>query len=97
MQYFDRDEIAVQIRERAESDPEFRAQLLADPSAAVSALLGMPIPAHVAITVHEELPTDIHLVIPGTSALSDRDLDLVAGGQDWSNYTNPGSRCGCGA
>ena len=97
MQSFDRDVATRQIRERADSDSEFRAQLLEDPSAAVSALLGVPIPAHVAITVHEESPTDIHLVIPGKSALDDEDLALVAGVQDWSNYTNPGSRCGCGA
>lgn len=96
MQNFDRDEIAVQIRERAESNSEFRAQLLEDPSAAVSALLGMPIPAHVAITVHEETPQSIHLVIPGKSNLNDRDLDLVAGGTNWGNYTN-NTGCGCSA
>jgi hypothetical protein len=96
MQNFDRDEIAVQIRERAESDSEFRAQLLEDPSAAVSALLGVPVPPSVAITVHEETPQSIHLVIPGSSTLNDRDLDLVAGGIDWGNYTN-NTGCGCQA
>jgi hypothetical protein len=97
MQPIDRNEIIMQIRERAASDAAFRSQLMSDPSAAVSALLGLPIPAGISVTIHEETPTDIHLVIPQSSALNDQDLDLVAGGLDWSNYTNPGSRCGCGA
>ena len=96
MQYFDRDEIGVQIRERAESDPEFREQLLADPSTAVAALLGVPVPASISIAVHEESPTDIHLVIRGGSSLTDQDLELVAGGTDWGNYTN-NVGCGCQA
>ena len=83
MKSFDRNEILAAVRERAESDAAFRALLLADPAAAMSDLLGMPVPDGVLISVHEESPTDIHLVIPTVSALSDEDLDLVAGGVDW--------------
>ena len=80
---FDRNEILAVVRERAESDAAFRALLLADPAAAMSDVLGMPVPDTVLISVHEESPTDIHLVIPTVSTLSDEDLDLVAGGVDW--------------
>jgi hypothetical protein len=94
MSAINRDEVMVQIRERAASDAAFRSQLMADPSAAVSALLGMPIPEGVSVTVHEESPTDIHLVIPHSPTLSDQDLDLVAGGTNWGNWTN-NTGCGC--
>ena len=93
MQPIDRNEIIMQIRERAASDAAFRSQLMSDPSAAVSALLGLPIPADISVNIHEETPTDIHLVIPHSSALNDQDLDLVAGGTNWGNWTN---NVGCG-
>ena len=83
MKSFDRNEILAAVRERAESDAAFRALLLADPAAAMSDVLGMPVPDAVIITVHEESPTDIHLVIPAVSTLSEADLDLVAGGVNW--------------
>ena len=94
MKSFDRDEINASIRDRAASDPDFRSQLLADPSAAVSEVLGMTLPTAVRISVHEESPADIHLVIPAATHLSDQDLDLVAGG-DWS-FPNITPTCGCG-
>lgn len=75
-----RDEIVSSIRERAATDPAFRAQLLAEPTAAVSEVVGVPVPSSVRITVHEESPTDVHLVIPAAAALPDEDLELVSGG-----------------
>ena len=92
MKRLDQGEVLREVRERAESDPAFRAQLLADPSAAMSDLLGMPVPDAVRFTVHEESPTDIHLVIPAVNSLDDADLELVTGG-DWvSDHTS----CSCG-
>ena len=83
MKSFDRAEILGTVRDRAASDPAFRSQLLSDPSAAMSDLLGTPVPDAVSITVHEESLTDIHLVIPALSNLSQEDLELVAGGTNW--------------
>ena len=83
MKSFDRSEILEAVRQRAESDAAFRAQLLADPSAALSDLLGTPVPDAVSITVHEESPTDIHLVIPAINNLDDADLELVSGSGSW--------------
>ena len=84
MATFDRDEINASVSERADSDSGFREQLLADPSAAMAELLGMPVPDSVHITVHEESPTDIHLVIPALNTLSEEDLETVSGGIDWA-------------
>ena len=93
MQSFDRDLINATVSERAGTDPEFRAQLLANPAAAMSELLGMPVPDGVRITVHEESPADIHLVIAAESTLSDSDLELVSGGTDWSVTRAPINNC----
>jgi hypothetical protein len=79
----DRSNIDQAIADRLASDPEFRAALLTDPHAALAALSGSPIPESVRITVHEESPADIHLVIASGPALSDADLEMVSGGFDW--------------
>jgi hypothetical protein len=94
MTSFDRDKVTVAIRERAETDSEFRALLLTDPPAAISELLGIPVPGAVRFSVHEESPTDIHLVIPAVSSLSDEDLTLIEGAGDWSVVTHiPACSC----
>ncbi len=79
------------IRARIAEDPGYRDTLLADPRAAVSALVGIDLPDIVTVTVHEESLTSIHLVVPASPApgeLSDDDLELAAGGdQCWDNLT----------
>jgi hypothetical protein len=87
-----REQMLAAIRERVTQDPEFRAQLMAQPRAALSEMLGMQIPDAVTIAVYEESPTDIHLVIPADSSLTEGDLDLVAGGK-WGD--NLPSYCSC--
>jgi hypothetical protein len=93
MHVFDRDEVTAQIRERADSDPAFRARLLADPSAAVSEILGMSVPQAVQFTVHEESVTDIHLGLKASPDFSEADLDLVSGGS-WGYATCTSGSCG---
>ncbi len=88
----DRTNVNQAIDDRIAADPAFRAALLSDPHAALAALAGMNIPESVRITVHEESPADIHLVIAANSALSDQDLELVAGGVNW--YPNNTGGCG---
>jgi hypothetical protein len=78
------------IAKELESDPGFRSALLSDPRGALTALTGTEIPETVRITVHEESPADIHLVIAAQSALADSDLELVAGA-GWST----GNACLC--
>lgn len=78
-----REELDDLIRERLAADPAFRDALLADPRGTVSALVGVDLPDLVTVEVHEESLTSVHLVLPPSptrDALSDDDLELVAGG-----------------
>lgn len=90
MEPLSRQQVDGLIAGRVESDPDFRAELLADPRSALSALTGLSIPDAVTISVHEESPTSVHLVIPAAGIeLSEEDLALVDGGV--------GGLGGCGA
>jgi hypothetical protein len=76
--------IDAAIADRIAADPSFRAELQNDPRAALSSMTGMAIPEGVRITIHEESPADIHLVIASSQSLADSDLEMVAGAGDWS-------------
>ncbi len=83
-----RAELDTLVRDRLASDPDFRANLLAEPRVAVARLVGVALPDAVQVQVHEETLTHIHLVIPAQSTpgqLSDSDLELVAGGVCWTD------------
>lgn len=83
-----RAEVDALVRERLNSDSEFRAALLADPRAALSALLGLDLPDAVSVEVHEESLAHVHLVIPaadGDGEISEDELEMVAGGACWTN------------
>ena len=80
-----RAEVEALVSEQLAGDPGFRAELLADPRAALSELLGVAIPDSVVIEVHEESLAHFHLVIPNDEEvrdISDDELELVAGGLD---------------
>lgn len=87
-----RPEVTEMINRKLAEDPAWRQQLLADPRAALSELVGMDIPEAVRIEVHEESFTSLHVVLPAVAPdgeLSEDDLELVAGGGAcWDN-------CGC--
>ena len=74
-----RSEVEAIIAERIAADPAFRDTLLADPRAVLSEVIGFDIPETVQVVLHEESLTQIHLTIPASEALSDADLELVAG------------------
>lgn len=82
---FSRETIDQAIADRIAVDPDFGAALLSDPRSALAGLTGMAIPEGVRISVHEESPVNIHLVIPVAGDLDDADLELVAGGI-WGEY-----------
>jgi hypothetical protein len=68
---------------RAWSDPVFKAQLLADPNAALAAM-GAPVPPGVGIKVVENTDKLVHLVLlapPADTELSQEALEQVAAGQ----------------
>ena len=87
--------VEAMIAERIAADPAFRDTLLADPRAVLSEIVGFDIPEGVQVDLHEESLTQIHLTIPSSEALSESDLELVAGGMCWSDTCgdNAGSIC----
>ena len=80
-----RSEVEAMIAERIAADPGFRDALLADPHVVLSEVIGFDIPDSVQVVLHEESLTQIHLTIPAAEALSDADLELVSGGNFWSD------------
>jgi hypothetical protein len=87
-----RNEFQEHLVKKAWADPEFKARLLQDPRGVMSEELakiqeGVSIPETVEVTVLEEQPGHIYMVLPINPAeitgkvLSEEDLDRVAGGQ----------------
>ena len=72
--------------EKARHDEAFRAELLANPRAAVEKLFGTELPPQIKIQAIEEAPDTYIIGVPATIAvgefgeLSDSDLEAVAGG-----------------
>ncbi|WP_186415006.1 NHLP leader peptide family RiPP precursor [Pannonibacter sp. P2PFMT1] len=79
--------------EKAMADSAFREDLKANPHAALKALLGTdPIPA-MKITVVEETPGEVILVLPRSIAqdeLPDELLDMASGGMQSPGFVIPG-------
>jgi len=69
---------------KAESDPEFRKELIEDPKAVIVRELGISLPQDFEVSVFEETDKRSYLVLPPLRAasgeLSEGDLDQVAGG-----------------
>jgi hypothetical protein len=82
-----------QIIERAQADAAFRAELVADPKAAIHAAFGVELP--VGMRVVEEAADEVVLVLPAAvaDAVGDRDLEAVAGGKAQTIFTGAGDIC----
>ena len=52
------------IIRRAWRDAEFKQGLLAAPRATLESLLGVTLPQDLVIYIHEQTPTEMHLVLP---------------------------------
>jgi len=74
----------AKIIAKAWRDRAFKAELIANPAAALKAE-GIDVPAGMAVTVLENTDKQLHLVLPPVPTddeLSDEALDSVAGGVD---------------
>ena len=79
-------EMKTQILSKAAEDGDFRARLMADPKATISAETGQTIPDGFDLVVHEDSATTAHLVLPPSPALTDAELETVAGAGDWTYH-----------
>ena len=73
-------EMKSRILTRASEDGDFRAHLIADPKATISAETGVTVPEGFDIAVHENSGTTAHLVLPPSPKLTEAELAMAAGG-----------------
>ena len=82
-------ELKAQILSKAAADGEFRALLLADPKAAISAEIGASIPDGFDVAVHEEGAAAAHLVLPPSPRLTKAELEMATGAANWGPFYVP--------
>jgi hypothetical protein len=80
-------ELQAELLERAVRDAAFRRALVSDPRGVLEREFGVTIPETVQLSVLEESPRNLYLVLPPARSstdreLSDTELDGVAGGLD---------------
>jgi len=81
------------VRTEAEADPAFRAALLADPMRAIQDRFGVGAIADLRISVIEEQPSEIVLILPSDQRpplLTEAELDATAGGTLYNTDNCPG-------
>ena len=76
-------ELKAKVLTKAAEDGDFRARLIADPKAAIASEVETTIPDGFDVVVHEDSATTAHLVLPPSEALTEADLEMVAGGAGW--------------
>ena len=82
--------LRTQILSKADEDSDFRAHLIADPKAAISAEIGANIPDGFDVVVHEDGATTAHLVLPPSPTLTEAELEMIAGGGSlWEDKVAP--------
>lgn len=74
------------LLERSVKDPDFRKRLIEDPKGTIEQEFGISLPANLQVSVKEEKPDLVYLVLPGAGIEPDaeellpEELDRVAGG-----------------
>ena len=49
---------------RAWQDTDFKQRLLSDPRVTLEGVLGVTLPVDLNVYIHEQTPTDLHLILP---------------------------------
>jgi hypothetical protein len=77
-----RTELQSQTLAKAATDSAFRQQLIRDPREAIAQAFGVLLPSNLEISIIEESPTRLCLVLPPATSneLSEADLSDVSGG-----------------
>ena len=81
-------EMQSKIIAKAQAEPEFRSQLLADPKATIEGLSGSELPEAINIQVHEDSATSFHLVLPPSGKLAEEELAAVFAGNWVTTFVN---------
>ncbi|MGF1470887.1 MAG: NHLP leader peptide family RiPP precursor [Rubrobacteraceae bacterium] len=100
------EQMRQRLIQRSVEDEELRQRLLDDPKATVEQEIGASLPEEVEIRAVEETQDTVYLVLPpsgsagvqGGSELSEKELETVAGGWDWTSHltcAEPPTGCGC--
>ena len=76
-------QLCAHLIAKASDDEAFRKLLVSDPRSAVESEFGVALPDDMSIHVHEETEHQTHLVLPTTDSLSERELDLISGGEQY--------------
>ncbi len=74
------DEMLQHIVEKSALDSGFRQQLLDDPSATISAELGITIPESMTIKVHESDMQTVHIALPPDPNITEEQLEAISAG-----------------
>ena len=82
--------IAADVYARTMTDPEFKAQFIADPAAVLSAA-GAEVPEGLTIKVVENSSTTFHVVLPDPEAVSDELLAAASGGSTAGTASSAGT------
>ena len=89
--------IAADVYARTMTDPEFKAQFIADPAAVLSAA-GVEVPEGLTIKVVENSSTTVHFVLPDPEAMTDELLAAASGGSTAGSAGSASSfACSCAA
>ena len=81
-------EMQSKLIAKAQAEPEFRSQLVADPKATIEGLIGSELPEAINIQVHEDSATSFHLVLPPSGELTEDELATVFAGDWMSDFAN---------
>jgi hypothetical protein len=83
---FTKHDLETRLIEECWKDPEFKAEVLADPKAKLEEFLGTKLPENFKVIIHQDDASTLHLAVPPAPAaaaeLSDEDLEKIAGGTE---------------
>lgn len=69
-----RQELEMHLMRRAQTDPEFRDELLKNPKSVIEKEIGLTFPEALTVVVHEEKLNQLHVVLPVDLVFNDESI-----------------------